>query len=1335
MAFGAPQIVHPFTGQDFSTNRSSVDLVIKVTDGVQFLQVNGVDVSSSVVAVSETDYDVKEDNAIPTGETLESFFIVALELVPNKTSLFDITSVSQANNSVKETVSIYITSIPSSSVGVEVLNPVEIFTDSKSESVELSWIDNNDILESPDGSGYNIYVSTSLDKRPGTYKKVNNVPVSDTSTSDQIKTVLSEISVESTTTQEFTEATVGAVKTSFSISTGLEKTRYFVIERTVLDDETGDLDALKVTLKSLALSELTSINSFLAFQHTDSSGTNVSTESESETLLTTINTALTASDYADEAEKKQYLHDAGLILKKHTKLFPLYTFKETDLVLSTDTDLDITDDNIQDAVKNANLILSVYPDLVSTYTFGVTEVVSNPHGLWTVQSDSVVAGGFSGSFYKNIKTFIADDNIGTYGDFIKSELVFTEYPLYEYRYVLTKSVDTTTKIEESDPKLKLKFLLTKDNMPEDLSFLVGEPIFFRIAFEYIDDVSQVTVESSMSPETVGVPITLSNSLVTLKHPTPTEIQNSLITSINSSLPDLDVKPGSIARSVFINPISTVHQTLHFKEYFREVSQSFTALLEFDGTDADGKSLDVSKSPNKQALRAAYGLDDTSTSNELIQDFIDNRFDLLASNFGVSRKESSFSEGKVIFSATSLSGDEDTIQISAGSLVSTNSPAVEFSVLNTLTKNDFTSFRNGDGFYTANVNIRAVISGVSGNIPANSITVAKGGSNTGLSVTNPASTFGGKDKANNRELVEKVEARQLSSDTGTIPGLTRAISETGLAQKFKVVESGDPFLKRGFDYVARKDLAGYVDVYIKGKFPRNYTETFGVFYEKKIGSLVNFKINSLGDDPYDFGTPFAEIDFLVDNPGLDNDYIDIYEITRAEITSPPGNTFSKSTNLILESVGTIPVFMKSGDFKVALDLGLSEKTVSGSVTTSIVDGNIHYDLGDAVDYSKYKNKAISISGFDSTDNNVDPLDNLKGRPLSISDAGSQYLEVDVAGLEKTVSVSGEDLSSQIDSTDSVYQEAVVGEDLSGQISEGVTLFSLEFPNVVDSTNQVTTDIQDVTVRLNGEEISTFSLNGGVGNIVLDGEPSAGDSLSIDYSYRIFKTEFTRIVDGSDVITDDTQFLTAVVNAVGVTPIWLDGSEGKFALQTLPVTNETFTVSYSYTREETVQAIISLGQTNIVSPEKVINAVVAATIPSTGKLRFTTTDSVDYSSYTGKFIQSTGFEHSVINIGALLTVDPVFIKDSGVGYIEITDPGSGSVETKTATIKISGNLDLYLFDEESAISFDLLMRRDFLHRVLKKPLDTVTSLVDSNNIVYKENLNYVQFNNSKVLILAL
>jgi hypothetical protein len=1401
MTFGPPVVSSPFNGQSFSTNRASVDLIVKLTEDTKELRVNGLDVTSSLISVSGTDFEVPDDKIIPTSEV--SYWKLQVSLSPNKTNQIQLISVSKAL--VEESVTISITSIPASSVGVTVENPIDLKTDSKNEAVELSWIDNNDILGVPEGSGYNIYVSTSLDKRPGTYVKVNTLPLSDTSTSDQIKSVLSETSVEGTQSADYTEPTNGSVKTEFAVSEGLTTKRYFIIERTILGDETADFDTLKSTLKTEAQTKLSTIGSFLVFTNSLGSSYDITSKTSSEQYLTALDGLLTDTGTPPiDPDKSEYIHDAGLIVNKYPDLFPLYTYKKTDLDVT-----DLNDTNIQDSINVANIIIALYPDLVSGYTYGVIKSVENDHSLWAVLQDSVGTGGsFEGTFYKNTKTYVAEVDIGLYFDFIKSELVFVEYPLYQYKYVVNQTVNTITKVEKSVPELQLKYTLTEVNMPEGMSFLIGEPIFFRVAFEYRNDVSQVIVESTLSPETVGIPITLSNSTVTLKHPTPVEIQNVLISSINNSVPELDLKPGSVARSVFVNPISTAHQTLHFKEYFREVSQSFQALLEFDGTDSSGNSLPVNKSSNKKTLRSAYGLTDTEENNLLVQDFVDNKFDLLASNYGLTRNISSSAEGQVLVKATTLVGTSNTIQLGSGSAVATASPSVEFVVLSTLTRDNFSAFKDADGFFTTTVNIRAVESGIAGNVPANSITVVKGGSNPSLSVTNLSSTFGGKDKATNSELAERVKALQSGVDTGTPKGLIRAIADSGLARKVKIIPSGDPFMKRGFDYVKNKLLAGYVDIYIKGKFPRNHTEVFGVFYEKQKGISVNFTTNSLGDNPYGFGTPYAEIDFLVDNPGFDKSYLDIYDILRAEISNPPGNTFVTPTNIDLTS------HIKTKDFRIAVDLEKSDVTFSGSVTTSVSSGKIKYDLGNVTDYSDYKNKAISVSGFVTSDNNVNPLENLKGRPLYISDAGVGYLEVLVAGATKSKESENENLGDQIVSIQTSFQTEfpnvsdssgnitndvaeitvllnatpvvpniltgstgtfvlptapnigdtltidythnsgnaeVVAEDLAGQICGSKTSFQTEFPNVSDSSGNITNDVAEITVLLNATPVVPSTLDGATGIFVLASAPEAGDTLSITYTYRdikevvgedlvdqifsiqtSFQTEFLNVLDPSGVVTDDVAEITVLLNATPVVPSTLDGATGIFVLASAPEAGDTLSITYTYSLEESgTVATVTIGHTNITTASKILSQALSTT-RTAGTLRFETADSVDYTQYIGEAISSSGFSFSENDIGELTTISPVSIVSSGVGFVEITDPGSGAVETSTATIKMSGNLDLYLFSTASPISFDLLMRKEFFHRVSKKPLDTLTALVDSNNVTYKSGLNYNPFNNSRTLL---
>jgi hypothetical protein len=83
---------------------------------------------------------------------------------------------------------------------------------------------------------------------------------------------------------------------------------------------------------------------------------------------------------------------------------------------------------------------------------------------------------------------------------------------------------------------------------------------------------------------------------------------------------------------------------------------------------------------------------------------------------------------------------------------------------------------------------------------------------------------------------------------------------------------------------------------------------------------------------------------------------------------------------------------------------------------------------------------------------------------------------------------------------VEDKPVVDENLSEQILTGAEkTFYTKNRKVVDSEGDVTNDVTDITVKVNGQEASVSTLNGTTGQFVLAVAPSLGATLVISYTY--------------------------------------------------------------------------------------------------------------------------------------------------------------------------------------------------------------------------------------------
>jgi len=855
-------------------------------------------------------------------------------------------------------------------------------------------------------------------------------------------------------------------------------------------------ELLFAQVKSGALSDLIAFNTYLTtFQHPSGAAVDLFIETEAQAYLELLNDELENNVALTPTEIEQYIVDAGIIVNKYNNLYPLYTYNETDVDIPS-----LSDQNVQDYLNYCNIIIQTYPDLISNYTYNVIQTTENPYGLFTLLNDVTgTSPNFKIEYFIQSKTFIDSGDLSTYQGLYRSDLIFTQYPIYEYQNFITQTVETETIVRDAEPVLSFEFPVDNTVLPSDDPLTLGQPTFFRVSFLYVDSVAQLVVESALSQEFFGVPLDVSGDLVQLQSPTPVQLQTEMIENITSVNPNMDLKPGTVNRTTFINPMSTVLSNLHYREYFREVSQSFLALLEFDGVDENGNSSAVSQSPNKIALRNAYGLEDTDANNILIQDFIDNRFDLLADNYGVSRGEPTNSSGTVTLYITELPTDSTTIVAFAGTLVSTEDPQIDFQILNSVVASDFSQVADSSGRYSANVAIRSLESGSSANVPANSITQVSSGTSLGLTVRNPAATFGGQDELNNLELVERVKSKLISVDTGTINGYLQKIAETGLVSKSKVVASGNPLMRRDYDYVIGEAGNGAVDVYIQGSFPRAASETIGVFYEKTTNVQAKYVFNNVGDQ-FNYNSMYTLIDIEANNQVLTSDKLGIYSITRAELINGLATTpFSTPTNLILDN------YVKEDNFVIGLDLNKSALTVTGVSTVTTPSVNvIRYNFSvTTVDYSQYLNKKATTRGFSNFGNNV--CERL------ITSAGFGYIEVSDPlnlGVAEAVSTSvSVDLSGNLDL--SLFGgDCIFAEDVSEVTVPSVGKLRYTFgTSTTDYTSYIGSMLSTTGYSTSGNNYyGNVITNAGVGFVEIDNTTGTGgaETVSTDIETRISST---------------------------------------------------------------------------------------------------------------------------------------------------------------------------------------------------------------------------------------
>lgn len=288
-------------------------------------------------------------------------------------------------------------------------------------------------------------------------------------------------------------------------------------------------------------------------------------------------------------------------------------------------------------------------------------------------------------------------------------------------------------------------------------------------------------------------------MVTIK--STNEIVLNLIDFFKVSIPDLDTKPGSVARDLFIDAPS-----------------SQIALL-YD---------ELSKISNLQSLRLVAASD----------------LDKLSQNFGATRKVSTRSSGVGLLTFSSIPA---VVSVNSGALITASSGST-FSIQNGISidpaqsnfyKSIAVKYQNDLSFlgitdqFAVEISVQATTAGVSGNISKYALnkTTIPGVSN----VTNVFPFTGGADQEDDATFRNRVLAIFSGSNVGTSLGYRNlALSDTSVSDAL-VIGPGDPLMTRdGTQVVTNSDgtltvvsegTGGKIDIVILGSRINTFTDTF------------------------------------------------------------------------------------------------------------------------------------------------------------------------------------------------------------------------------------------------------------------------------------------------------------------------------------------------------------------------------------------------------------------------------------------------------------------------------------------------------------------------------
>lgn len=366
-----------------------------------------------------------------------------------------------------------------------------------------------------------------------------------------------------------------------------------------------------------------------------------------------------------------------------------------------------------------------------------------------------------------------------------------------------------------------------------------------------------------------------------------EIVLNMIDFLKVALPDLDVKPGTVARDLFA-----------------DLPASQISLL-YD---------ELGKISNLQSLRLVAASD----------------LDKLAQNFGSTRRAAVKSSGVALLTFSSIPA---IVAVNSGSLI-TASNGSTFTVQNGLSidpananfyksiavkfQNDL-SFLNITDQYAVEVSVQATTPGISGNVSKYALnkTTIPGVSN----VTNVFPFTGGGDQENDATFRNRVLAIFSGSNIGTALGYRNlALSDSAVLDAI-VIEPGDPLMTRdgtqvseepdGTLIVISEGTGGKIDIVILGSRLTQFIDTF--IYRDK----------SNNNDPTDSKNDFI-LGQIADDDGKTITQKRIDDIKNATLPAQPVDeilevTGSRSgTNFIPKSVDIYGRI--SGNFELLKDTG-------------------------------------------------------------------------------------------------------------------------------------------------------------------------------------------------------------------------------------------------------------------------------------------------------------------------------------------------------------------------------------------------------------------------------
>lgn len=457
----------------------------------------------------------------------------------------------------------------------------------------------------------------------------------------------------------------------------------------------------------------------------------------------------------------------------------------------------------------------------------------------------------------------------------------------------------------------------------------------------------------------------------------TDINTSILTSIQSLRPDADISSGGLIADIVANAPATA------------LSLSY---------------LELQNISHAQSVAFASSLSDTQINE-------------LATNWGLTRKVATASQGYVTFFRRT--SPPTTITINAGSTISTqNSSSNVTHSFKTLSLCSITSgsYNSLTGLYEATVAVESLATGTSENVAVNTITVS--GGITGIDgCVNRLAFTSGTDAETNTQLALRIVTASQARLLGTAPGYQTLVDSISGVERSIIVTPGE-------SDVIRQSTGGEVDVVVLGQDIASTTqvETFNsisglcIYFDTtpvvSIASVVGVSNIFIEDTDFVF-VPDTTSEYYGSNQSLDRlvwisgnkpadgtDYTINYSYNKligdvqTELDLPENKLLSSDVLVREASAVLVDISMS-----VAITSGVNSADAISQIETAIATYMETLSMGDSLEQSDLIYYLRTNLSF--IDNIVVPFTNIARRGLTgvtdLSCSKFEYFTIDGTSL--------------------------------------------------------------------------------------------------------------------------------------------------------------------------------------------------------------------------------------------------------------------------------------------------------------------------------------------------